>query len=138
MVAPTRAALIAQIVLREFVSPASAWGAGHRGVDLAAPEASTVLAPAAGTVTFVGVVVDRPLMVITHPDGLRSTLEPVVSHHDLGTRVAAGAVVGTLAEVPTHCAPARCLHWGVRSGEEYLDPLLLLGLVQAVVLLPRD
>lgn len=138
--ARTRAELIdTGIVLHEFVDPGPAWGAGHRGVDLSLPASSDVLAPGAGTVTFAGVVVDRPLMVITHPDGLRSTLEPVVAGHAVGARVEAGAVVGVLApEASTHCAPAHCLHWGVRRGEEYLDPLLLLGVVEAVVLLPRD
>lgn len=127
------------IVLHEFVDPGPAWGAGHRGVDLSLPASSEVLAPGAGTVTFVGAVVDRPLLVITHPDGLRSTLEPVVTDHAPGSRVEEGAVVGVLAPEPsTHCAPAHCLHWGVRRGEEYVDPLLLLGVVEAVVLLPWD
>ncbi|WP_066463609.1 M23 family metallopeptidase [Sanguibacter suarezii] len=136
----SRAELLDQgIVLHEFVDPGPAWGAGHRGVDLSLPASSDVLAPRAGTVTFAGVVVDRPLMVITHPDGLRSTLEPVAAGHAVGARVEAGAVVGVLApEASTHCAPAHCLHWGVRRGEEYLDPLLLLGVVEAVVLLPRE
>ena len=126
------------LLLHEFVDPGPAWGAGHRGVDLAAAPGSPVLAPGDGTVTFVGTVVDRPLLVITHPDGLRSTLEPVTTDLPPGARVEAGAAIGTLApEASTHCAPAYCLHWGVRRGEEYLDPLVVLGVVQAVVLLPQ-
>lgn len=127
------------LLLRDFVDPGPAWGAGHRGVDLSAAAGTTVLAPGAGTVTFAGTVVDRPLLVITHPDGLRSTLEPVTTELVPGSRVEAGAAIGTLAaEASTHCAPRHCLHWGVRQGEEYLDPLLVLGAVQAVILLPRQ
>jgi hypothetical protein len=27
----------------------------------------------------------------------------------------------------SHCAPRTCLHWGVRLGSRYVDPLTLLG-----------
>ena len=136
---PTRAELLERgVLVRDFVDPGPRWGAGHRGVDLAAAAGAPVVAPAAGTVSFVGVVVDRPLIVITHHDGLRSTLEPVTSDLATGSRVGAGERVGSLApEASTHCAPATCLHWGVRRGEVYLDPLVLLGAAEAVILLPR-
>lgn len=134
----TRAALLSSgALVREFEAPTVRWGPGHRGVDLRSEAGSAVLAPQAGTVSFVGVVVDRPLVVISHPDGLRSTLEPVTSELGTGAPVARGDVVGVLAtSVATHCAPAACLHWGVRRGEEYIDPLSLVVEEEPVILLP--
>lgn len=134
----TRAELVERgVLVRAFVDPGTAWGAGHRGVDLAAASGAEVVAPRAGFVSFVGVVVDRPLIVLTHPDGRRSTLEPVVSDLVAGTTVSAGDRLGTVAhDVSTHCAPAQCVHWGVRAGEGYLDPLTLLGVYEPIVLLP--
>lgn len=134
----TRAELVELgVLVNAFVDPGPRWGAGHRGVDLAAESMAEVVAPRAGVVSFVGVVVDRPLIVITHPDGRRSTLEPVVSDRVVGAQVSAGDRLGWVApEASTHCAPRQCVHWGVRSGEDYLDPLTLLGAYESIVLLP--
>ncbi len=122
-------------VVGRFDPPEVRWGAGHRGVDLAATVGQEVLAPADGTVTFRGVVVDRGVLVIETAGGLRTTFEPVDSALTVGTAVARGQPVGTVAGTPGHCAPATCLHWGVLRGDVYLDPLVLLGAVH-VVLLP--
>lgn len=125
-------------VLRaRFDPPAQRWSAGHRGVDLEAAPGTAVVAPAAGTVVVAGPVVDRHVVTVLHDDGRRSSLEPVVAGAAVGTRVEAGAPVGTVEPPPaaTHCAP-RCLHWGVRQGERYVDPLGLLRGAGPVVLLP--
>ncbi len=125
------------VVTRPFEAPAETWAAGHRGVDLTAWVDAAVLAPADGVVTFAGTVVDRDVLTITHPDGLRSSLEPVTTTVAVGTRVGRGAVVGAVQDVPTHCTPGVCLHWGVRDGATYLDPMhLLTG--GPIVLLPWD
>ena len=55
----------------------------------------------------------------------------------VGQQVAAGDVVGTLSDERSHCADA-CLHWGVRDGLDYLDPLTLLPGGGPVVLLPDE
>lgn len=124
-------------LVHDFDAPSERWGAGHRGVDLSAAPGAAVFAPRAGTVSFIGVVVDRPLMVLTHDDGRRSTLEPVTTDLAVGDRVQRGDPVAVLAPVPSsHCAPQWCLHWGVRRGDDYLDPLALARVVEAVVLLP--
>lgn len=138
--ATTRADLLAAgVLVRDFAPPSVRWGPGHRGVDLHSSGGAQVVAPRAGTVTFVGVVVDRPLVVVAHPDGLRSTLEPVSSELVAGTVVTQGEVVGTLASgATTHCAPDSCLHWGVRLDDEYIDPLSLVVAREPVVLLPLD
>lgn len=123
-------------VIRPFDAPEQRWSAGHRGVDLAGPSGAPVRSPAAGTVVFVGVVVDRPVLTIAHADGLRTSLEPVVASAHRGDRVAAGQVVGRLAGGPSHCSPAMCLHWGVRLGEDYVDPLSLILDRRPSILLP--
>lgn len=120
-------------VVVPFDGPARPWLAGHRGVDLAAPVGTPVAAPRAGTVTFAGVVVDRPVLTVRHDDGLRSSVEPVEALVAVGDRVAGGAVVGTVSDARSHCSPT-CLHWGVREGETYLDPMLLLRGGPAVLL----
>lgn len=122
-------------VVSAFRPPARRWSAGHRGVDLAAAPGDPVLAPAPGVVTFQGVVVDRSVVVLTHPDGLRTSLEPVVGSLPLGSTVVRGDVVGAVEDRPGHC-PERCVHWGVRRGQDYLDPLSLLAGAGPVVLLP--
>jgi murein DD-endopeptidase MepM/ murein hydrolase activator NlpD len=121
------------VVVVPFDGPAQPWLAGHRGVDLAAPVGAPVAAPRGGTVTFAGVVVDRPVLTVRHDDGLRSSVEPVDALVAVGDRVAGGAVVGTVSGARSHCSPT-CLHWGVRDGETYLDPMLLLRGGPAVLL----
>ncbi|WP_432494311.1 peptidoglycan DD-metalloendopeptidase family protein [Kineococcus gypseus] len=108
---------------------------GHRGVDLAASAGQAVLAPAAGVVVFAGPVAGRGVVVLEHAGGLRSTLEPVVAGRPAGARVAAGEVVAAVAD-GGHCGRRACLHLGARRGEDYVDPLALLGAAEPPVLLP--
>ena len=120
------------VVVRPFVGPAQKWSPGHRGVDLFAPPGTAVLAPADGVVTFVGFVVDRHLIVITHGE-LRSTLEPITTTLTLGTQVTQGQVVGIVSDEPAHAPDV--VHWGVRRGDVYLDPALLVHPAPRAVLL---
>src|SRR2546430_13820566 len=114
-------------VLRPFTAPAEPWGAGHRGVDLGGSPGDEVFAVADGVVVFAGFLVDRSLVSIDHADGLRSTYEPVDPVVSAGQAVRQGSVVGHLLAGHPECtgAPA-CLHWGIRRGEDYLDPLVLV------------
>ncbi|WP_457949255.1 M23 family metallopeptidase [Pseudarthrobacter sp. alpha12b] len=122
-------------VLRGFDPPPKPWLSGHRGVDLGyAAAGSQLTSPAAGTVTFVGVVVDRPVITIDHGGGLRSSFEPVESTLAVGAAVAGGQVIGTV--LPGHCPAARCLHWGVREGTEYVNPLQFVLDLRPSILLP--
>ncbi len=116
-------------VIRRFVRPAFRWSPGHRGVDLAPSGDLTVLAPRAAVVSFAGMVAGRPVLVLTHPGGLRSTFEPVRTDAAVGTVVDRGAPVGVLvlSSAAGHCRPRDCVHWGVRRGDTYLDPLALLN-----------
>jgi murein DD-endopeptidase MepM/ murein hydrolase activator NlpD len=121
-------------VLRGFDPPPKPWLSGHRGVDLDLAAGTQVVSPAAGTVSFVGTVVDRPVITIDHGGGLRSSFEPVESTLAAGSAVAAGQVIGTA--VPGHCPAAQCLHWGVREGEAYVNPLQFVLDLRPSILLP--
>ncbi|MGV9276605.1 murein hydrolase activator EnvC family protein [Streptomyces griseosporeus] len=113
-------------VVRGWDPPLTPYGRGHRGVDLAAAPKSPVRAVAAGRVTFAGRVAGKGVVSIElSGTELRTTYEPVRASVDKGDEVAAGEVVGTVEATGTHC-PAGCLHWGLRRGEAYLDPLSLL------------
>jgi murein DD-endopeptidase MepM/ murein hydrolase activator NlpD len=122
-------------VTRAFEPPAGPFGPGHRGVDLAAAPGASVLAAADGVVAFAGMVAGRPVVSIDHADGLRTTYEPVDPSVAAGQAVARGSPIGTLLAGHAGCPAAACLHWGVRRGESYLDPLALLLAVR-VRLLP--
>ena len=122
-------------VLRPFVRPASTWGRGHRGVDLAAAEGQAVLAVSAGVITHTAVVAGRPTVTVLHRGGIRTTYEPVLGSLPVGSRVAAGQAIGTLAPTGPHCGASACLHVGALRGSSYLDPLVLLR-GGPVILLP--
>ena len=122
-------------VVRRFDRPDRPWLPGHRGVDLAASVGQSVRAPAAGRISWTGVIAGRGVVVVLHEGGLRSTFEPVSATAAVGTTVARGDSVGAVTSTSGHCAPRTCLHWGVLRGETYLDPLSFAGR-GPVVLLP--
>lgn len=124
-------------LVRPFAVGPAPWSPGHRGVDLAASPGALVMAPASGRVHFSGTIAGRPVLSLDHGAGLLSSVEPVTGSLPKGTVVPAGAVVGRVHDGPTHCSPATCLHWGVRSSGRYIDPLLLVrGMRGPAVLLP--
>src|SRR5699024_12181019 len=85
-----------------------------------------VEAAGGGTIAFAGVVVDRPVVRIDHPVGIRTTYEPVEPAVSAGESVERGQRIGVLHEGNAHCSGS-CLHWGARTGpEEDIDPLRLL------------
>ncbi|MGY1823652.1 M23 family metallopeptidase [Geodermatophilus sp. SYSU D00079] len=113
-------------VTRPFDPPPDRYGAGHRGVDLAGSPGASVLAAGDGVVVFAGMVAGRPVVSVDHPGGLRTTYEPVTPGVGAGQVVTRGSPIGTLADGHDGCPVAACLHWGLRRGETYLDPLTLL------------
>jgi murein DD-endopeptidase MepM/ murein hydrolase activator NlpD len=124
-----------RVVLRPFVAPSTAYGPGHRGVDLSAPaHGETVVAVMSGVVHFAGVVVDRPVITVRQGQVL-ATVEPVDPLVAIGDVVQAGDIIGVLQA--GHCARA-CVHLGVRVAGEYVSPLLWLGGLQRAVLLPMN
>ncbi|KMS75644.1 peptidase M23 [Streptomyces viridochromogenes] len=116
-------------ILRGWDPPATPYGRGHRGVDLAAPAGTPVRAVAAGRVSYAGRVAGKGVVSVeltgTGDPPLRVTYEPVRVSVKKGDEVEAGEVVGTVEESGSHCA-GTCVHWGLRRGATYLDPLSLL------------
>ncbi|NGN68826.1 peptidoglycan DD-metalloendopeptidase family protein [Streptomyces sp. A7024] len=114
---------------RGFEPPRSAYGPGHRGVDLLARPGQPVRAAAPGKVSFAGKVAGRGVVSIELTDSgtppLRITYEPVRATVTKGDKVGAGGLIGVLQAGPFHC-PEPCLHWGLRRNETYLNPLALL------------
>ena len=108
-------------ITRHFEPPPTPYAAGHRGIDFGAPVGTRVVAAAAGTVAFAGQVGGSLFVSIDHPGGLRTTysfLSLVLVKK--GQAVAQGQLVarsgpGAAGEQPN-------LHFGLRSGTDYLDP----------------
>jgi murein DD-endopeptidase MepM/ murein hydrolase activator NlpD len=123
-------------IVRGFEPPPEPWLAGHRGVDLLASPGEPVLAAGAGRVTFAGRVGGIPAVTVMHPDGRRTTYQPVLAAVARGHEVARGAILGRVSAGGSHCLPRACLHWGLRLGTNYLDPLSLVGAAIEVRLLP--
>jgi Peptidase family M23 len=114
-------------VLRGFDPPAHPWEAGHRGVDLATAPGRRVYAAGPGRVSFARDLAGRGVVTVVH-GRLRTTYLPVRPSVREGQRVAAGTPIGVVEDVLGHCGATPCLHWGLREGETYHDPLTLLGL----------
>ena len=114
----------APVVQRGFDPPNVVWASGHRGIDIAVQPGVPILAAARGTVAFAGSIAGKPVVTIDH-GSVRTTYEPVTTSLGIGERVAFGQVIGELG-IGGHCGN-RGLHWGLREGRRYLDPLLLLG-----------
>ena len=115
-------------VLRPFVAPASTWGAGHRGLDVATVAGASVLAVEGGRVSHAGVIAGRGTVSVEHPDGLVSTYEPVTATVRIGDVLAVGDTLGLVepGTAASHCGARACLHLGARRGEGYVDPWPLL------------
>ena len=120
------------VIMRPYLAPVTPYSRGHRGIDLAAA-GGILRAPADGVVSFVGFVVDRPVLSIRHPGGLISSYEPVTTLLGQGDSVMRGDPIGTIE--PGHCS-LTCLHFGVRLDGDYISPLRYLGGVPPSVLLP--
>ncbi len=115
------------LVTAPFDPPLSDWMSGHRGVDLLAFAGDAVRSPGDGVVVFAGPVAGRGVVTLLHADGRTTTYEPVTPEVGVGESVRAGQVIGRLHEGAGHCGEIpSCLHWGLRDGEDYLDPMSLL------------
>ncbi|GGT29484.1 murein hydrolase activator EnvC family protein [Streptomyces chromofuscus] len=116
-------------VLRGWLPPATPYGRGHRGVDLSAAPGTPVRAVAPGRVSYAGRVAGKGVVSVeltgTGDPPLRTTYQPVRASVRKGDEVEAGEVLGRVEPGDPHCTTP-CLHWGLRRGDTYLDPLSLL------------
>ena len=126
-------------IVRPYEPPAERFGAGHRGIDLAATPDSPVRSLTPGVVRFAGRVAGIPVVTVGLPDGRRVTYQPVVATVAAGDPVATGDLLGAVPATASsggHCASAACLHVGLRRYEAYLDPTVLLDAPRPAVLKP--
>lgn len=115
------------VVDRGFDPPPLPWLAGHRGVDLRARASEAVRAAGPGAIGFAGMVAGRGVVTVQHVSGLVTTYEPVDATVRAGARVDAGVLIGHVTAGHGDCGPGWvCLHWGLRRGTAYLDPLQLV------------
>ena len=121
-------------VRKGFAPPAERWLPGSRGVEFAASVGEPVTTVTAGMVVFAGQVAGAGVVSILLPDGRRTTHMPVVPSVAVGQIVVPGQVIGVVGMGPpcTHT----CLHWGLKKGDVYQNPMTLLQL--QVRLLPLD
>lgn len=123
-------------VVRPFDPPAHRYGAGHRGVDLAAASGTPVRAVRRGQVTWSGRIDGTGWITLDHGGGLSTTYGDVETSLTIGADVRAGQMLGRLAPGRSH------LDWGARwehdGGRDYLDPMLLLADLRPVLVAPAD
>ena len=123
-------------VLRGFEPPASPYGPGHRGVDLATRPDQVIRAAGDATVAFAGSVAGRGVVVLAHQDTVTTEYEPVRPTVHAGQPVARGQPIGRIDGTHGSCSPGGCLHWGARRDGAYFDPMSLLRPLGPVRLLP--
>jgi murein DD-endopeptidase MepM/ murein hydrolase activator NlpD len=114
-------------IARPYEPPPAPWASGHRGIDIAAPTGTPVLAAGPGTVTYAAILAGRGVIVVLHTNGLRTTYEPVSATVRVGQPVNAGDPLGTLSPGHPGCPQPACLHLGLRRGGDYLDPTTLFA-----------
>jgi murein DD-endopeptidase MepM/ murein hydrolase activator NlpD len=102
-------------------------GAGHSGMDIAAPNGTPVKAPAGGVVTFAApdLYLTGGTLLLDHGHGISSNFLHL-SRIDVkvGDRVEPGQVIGAVGATGRATGPH--LHWGMNWFDIRIDPLLVL------------
>jgi murein DD-endopeptidase MepM/ murein hydrolase activator NlpD len=102
-------------------------GAPHSGMDIAAPQGTPVLAPAAGVVTFADpdLYLTGGTVLLDHGHGVSSNFLHL-SRIDvrIGDVVSQGQVIGAVGMTGRATGPH--LHWGMNWFDVRVDPLLVL------------
>jgi biotin carboxyl carrier protein len=102
-------------------------GAGHSGMDIAAPAGTPVKAPAAGVVTFAApdLYLTGGTLLLDHGFGVSSNFLHL-SRIDVkvGDRVEQGQVIAAVGATGRATGPH--LHWGMNWFDVRIDPLLVL------------
>lgn len=102
-------------------------GAGHSGMDIAAPNGAPVKAPAGGIVTFASpdLYLTGGTVLLDHGHGVSSNFLHL-SRIDVkvGDRVEPGQVIGAVGATGRATGPH--LHWGMNWFDTRIDPLLVL------------
>ena len=102
-------------------------GAGHSGMDIAAPDGTPVKAPAGGVVTFASpdLYLTGGTVLLDHGHGVSSNFLHL-SRIDVkvGDRIESGQVIGAVGATGRATGPH--LHWGMNWFDTRIDPLLVL------------
>ncbi len=102
-------------------------GAGHSGMDIAAPNGTPVKAPVGGIVTFAApdLYLTGGTVLLDHGHGVSSNFLHL-SRLDVkvGDRVEPGQVIGAVGATGRATGPH--LHWGMNWFDVRIDPLLVL------------
>lgn len=113
-------------VVSRFDDPPHPYGSGHRGIDYAIPEGSSVRAAGDGTVTFAGVIAGGAAVTIDHGAGLETTYtwlsEVFVQEGDV---VDERVWIGRSGDAHGDSVPG--LHFAVKVNGTYVDPVKHLG-----------
>ncbi len=109
-------------ITRHFEPPPTPYAAGHRGIDMAVPGGTSVVASNAGTVAFAGAIAAELFVSIDHADGIRTTYSYLsLLSVAKGDVVARGQVIALSG--PGHAGSTTPhLHFGMRVGDTYIDP----------------
>jgi murein DD-endopeptidase MepM/ murein hydrolase activator NlpD len=107
-------------VVRLPAIPYPNWKPGHRGIDLALTSGTSIMSPATGKVTWVGVVNGVPSITIVDRHGYKHSLLPVETTLQVDETVLQGEVIGKIV-ASNHCRVS-CVHWSMRRGRQYVDP----------------
>jgi murein DD-endopeptidase MepM/ murein hydrolase activator NlpD len=97
---------------------------GHWGTDWGVPEGTNIRAAGPGKVTYAGTIAGNMTLTIDHGGGLRTSysyLSAVMVRR--GDHVTEATTLGMSGV--DHGSPA--LHFSVRIGPTYVDPLAILG-----------
>jgi len=114
-------------VIRPFEPPPDPYAAGHRGIDIAVPFGTPMVAAQDGTVAFAGWVGGQLFISIDHADGVRTTYSWISAVSvKKGDVVRKGSVIGATGHGHPDVATPH-LHFGARIGSTYIDPMLLLA-----------
>lgn len=128
-------------VVRPYEEPPAPFAAGHRGVDFGAAPGTPVRAANNGRVTFAGAVAGSLHVVVAHAGGIRTSYSFLLRVDvQVGDDVMRGQVVGVAGGSGEGHGPG-VLHFGVRIGDRYVDPMLLFeptDLTKLVRLVPAD
>jgi murein DD-endopeptidase MepM/ murein hydrolase activator NlpD len=118
-------------VVDPFREPACRWCPGNRGIEFGTVEGDVVRTVATGEVTYSGVIAGVRYVVVRHGDGRRATYGNLAGlRHGTGDVVVRGTTLGPAA------GP---FHFGLRKGDDYVDPGPFLGqLVHRARLVPID
>jgi murein DD-endopeptidase MepM/ murein hydrolase activator NlpD len=132
--------VVGSSVVHQYRQSETPYSAGHRGVDYEVVLGQGVFASANATVHFVGPVVNRQLISLSHDEQLLSSYEPVCSTLIEGTPVQRGELIGEVCEgdetYQPHCQSQTCLHFSIRKNGEYLSPLWFTDELKSSRLLP--